>query len=201
MNRLRLLGALLVAVLWAVALFTIAAPAYAYDGTAAPRRAGLCDYSHETADQGRSSLRRPVRCDGSTYDDRSNVAPASSRLDANRLAPRAIGAARQVDAAWGPARQYAHGSGLMTAIEHINYRHAFNSGFDDVSRFAQGTGARQIQGYVDDALRYGNVSQGGASIRYDLGRVIGYDQAGNPVTGIQVWVRDGYIRTAYPVAP
>lgn len=39
------------------------------------------------------------------------------------------------------------------------------------------------------------------SARYDLGRVIGLDQAGNPVTGIQVWVRGGYIRTAYPVAP
>lgn len=85
--------------------------------------------------------------------------------------------------------------GAGVALEDVN------SGFDDVSRFAQGTSARQIQRYVDDALRYGNVSQGGASIRYDVGRVIGYDQAGNAVSGIQVWVRDGYIRTAYPVAP
>jgi len=61
--------------------------------------------------------------------------------------------------------------------------------------------ARQIQGYVDDALRYGNATRGGASIRYDLGRVIGLDQAGSPVTGIQIWACDGYIRTAYPVAP
>lgn len=89
----------------------------------------------------------------------------------------------------------------MTPIEHINYRHAFNSGFDNVSRFAQETGPRQIQGYVDEAVRYGNVTQGGTSIRHNLGRVIGYDQTGNPVSGIQVWVRDGYIRSAYPVAP
>jgi RHS repeat-associated protein len=122
-------------------------------------------------------------------------------LRAAKAAPRALPAARQVDAAWGSLHQYAHGPGPMTAIEHINYRHAFNSGFDNVSRFAQGTTTRQIQSYVDDALRYGNVTQSGASIQYDVGRVIGYDQAGNAVTGIQVWVRNGYIRTAFPVAP
>lgn len=116
-------------------------------------------------------------------------------------APRALPAARQVDATWGPAHQYAQGPGPMTAIEHINYRHAFDSGLDNVSRFADGTSVGQIQGYVDDALRYGDVSQGGASIRFDVGQVIGTDQAGNAVSGIQVWVRDGYIRTAYPVAP
>ncbi|WP_344609655.1 hypothetical protein [Sporichthya brevicatena] len=119
----------------------------------------------------------------------------------NASCPLALPGPRQVEASWGPAHQYGHGTGPMTAIEHINYRHAFGSGFDNVSRFAQGTGARSIQGYVDEALRYGNVTQGGASIRYDLGRTIGTDQAGNPVTGIQVWVRDGYIRSAYPVAP
>jgi hypothetical protein len=135
------------------------------------------------------------------YDDPANLVRNKAQSSRYRSAPRALPAARQVEAAWGPARQYADGPGRMTAIEHINYRHAFNSGFDDVSRFAQGVGPRQIQGYVDEALRYGNVTQGGASIRHNLGRVSGYDRAGNPVSGIQVWVRDGYIRTAYPVAP
>lgn len=115
--------------------------------------------------------------------------------------PRALPAPRQVEAAWGPLHRYSHGTGPMTAIEHINYRHAFGSGFKDVSRFAQGTTARQIRTYVDEALRYGNVGQEGASAVYDLGRTIGYDRAGNAVTGIQIWIRDGYIRTAYPVAP
>lgn len=151
------------------------------------------------------SAERPLPRQSYSYDEPSNVAQARSRLSGNTLAakaaPRALPAARQVDAAWGPLHQYAHGPGPMTAIEHINYRHAFNSGFDNVSRFAQGTTTRQIQSYVDDALRYGNVTQSGASIRYDIGRVIGYDQAGSAVTGIQVWVRNGYIRTAYPVAP
>jgi hypothetical protein len=50
--------------------------------------------------------------------------------------------ARQVDAAWG-ANTYRHG-GTMSTIEHINYRHAWNSGFENVSRFADGTSARQI---------------------------------------------------------
>jgi hypothetical protein len=34
---------------------------------------------------------------------------------------------------------YKHG-GEMYAIEHIMYRHASNSGFANVSRFAEGTG-------------------------------------------------------------
>ena len=54
---------------------------------------------------------------------------------------------------------------------------------------------------VDDALRYGVVSQNDTSIVRDLGRVIGTDQSGSPVTGLQVWVRNGIIQTAYPVAP
>jgi filamentous hemagglutinin len=90
----------------------------------------------------------------------------------------------------------------MSAIEHINYRHAFNSGFKDVSRFAQGTSVRQIQGYVDDALRYGKVTPNGANgfqIEHNFGRVIGTDQGGNAASGIRVFVRDGNIQTAFPI--
>jgi hypothetical protein len=106
-----------------------------------------------------------------------------------------------VDAAWG-ANNYRHG-GLMSGIEHINYRHAFDSGFDNVSRFAQGTSVRQIQGYVDDALRYGTVTPNGSNgyrIVYDTGSTLGTDVAGNAVSGVQVYVRDGIIQTAFPVA-
>ena len=59
-------------------------------------------------------------------------------------APSALPAARQVEAAWGVSN-YRHG-GLMSGIEHINHRHAFDSGFDNVSGFAQVTSVRQIQG-------------------------------------------------------
>lgn len=92
----------------------------------------------------------------------------------------------------------------MTGIEHINYRHAYNSGFSNVSRFAKGTSARDIASMVDDALRYGKVTPNGTNgyaIVRDLGRTVGTDQAGNAVTGIKVYVRDGIIQTAFPVSP
>lgn len=87
----------------------------------------------------------------------------------------------------------------MTAIEHINYRHSFDSGFHDVSRCAQGTSPRQIRDYVDRALRRGQVSKNGMTINYDLGRTIGTDANGKAATQIRVHVRNGQIQSAYPV--
>jgi RHS repeat-associated protein len=113
------------------------------------------------------------------------------------LAAKSLPAPRQIEAAWG-AGVYRHG-GLMSSIEHVNYRHAFGSGFEDVSRFSRGTSVRQIKQYVEDALRHGVVN--GGTINYNVGRVIGTDAAGNPVTGIRVHVRNDIIRTAFPVAP
>ncbi|NOY55274.1 MAG: RHS repeat-associated core domain-containing protein [Actinobacteria bacterium] len=104
---------------------------------------------------------------------------------------------RQVDATWG-VNTYRHG-GTMTTIEHINYRHAWDTGFSNVSRFAEGTSARQIQGLVDDALKYGTVSGNGTSVLWDAGRALGVDAAGNTATGVQVYIRDGIIQTAFPV--
>ena len=89
----------------------------------------------------------------------------------------------------------------MSAIEHINYRHSFNSGFQNVSRFGEGTSVRNIQSYVDDALRYGNVTPSGANgfrIEYNLGRTIGTDTSGNAAGNIRVFMRDGNIQTAFP---
>ncbi len=82
----------------------------------------------------------------------------------------------------------------MVAIEHIMYRHGSNSGFSNVSRFAEGTGARNIHGMVDDALRYGKVTRGSGSaytIEHSLGRAIGTNQGGGAATGIRIHVRDG----------
>ncbi|WP_130345884.1 RHS repeat-associated core domain-containing protein [Herbihabitans rhizosphaerae] len=101
------------------------------------------------------------------------------------------------NAQWGVS-DYRHG-GQMSTIEHINYRHAHNSGFSNVSRFAEGTSVRDIKGYVDDALARGTVSADGGTIEYNIGRVIGTDQGGAPVTGIRVYVGDGIIKTAFPV--
>jgi len=90
----------------------------------------------------------------------------------------------------------------MTAIEHINYRHGYDSGFKNVSKFAKETSVSQIKGYVDDALRRGMVTpngENGYAVRYQTGENIGTDKAGDVVTGIQIYVRDGKIRTAFPV--
>jgi len=114
--------------------------------------------------------------------------------------PLALPAPRQIAAEWS-VNTYRHG-GQMSAIEHINYRHGFNSGFKDVSRFAEGTSARQIQGYVDDALRYGRVTPNGVDgfqIEHTFGKAIGTDQAGNAASGIRIFVRDGNIQTAFPI--
>lgn len=89
--------------------------------------------------------------------------------------------------------------GLMTSIEHISFRHSFQSGFEDVSRFAKGTTAREIKGLVDEALARGSVGPGGSSVVHDFGRVIGTDRLGNPASRIQIFVQDGIIRTAYPI--
>ncbi len=128
----------------------------------------------------------------------SSGAEASSfAFDCSRVAAKL--APRQIDASWGGLIKYKHG-GPMTAIEHINYRHAYTSGFSNVSKYSKGTSVRNIQGYVDDALRHGSVSADGTMVRHNVGRVIGTDQLGNPVTGIQMYVRNGQIQTAFPVA-
>ncbi len=91
----------------------------------------------------------------------------------------------------------------MTAIEHINYRHAFESGFPDVSRFAKGTSMQDIQGVVDQASRYGNVTPQGATgfkIEYNLGRNIGPGQAGEAASGVRVLIRNGQVQTVFPIA-
>ena len=111
----------------------------------------------------------------------------------------------QVEAHWGALNTYRHGvggqRGQMTAIEHINFRHAYDSGFSDVSRFSNGTSVRSIKSYVDDALRFGTVSPGRGSsftIEHNLGRSIGTNAAGDAASSIRVHVRDGQIQTAYP---
>jgi len=88
----------------------------------------------------------------------------------------------------------------MTGMEHILYCHSVGSGFANVSRYAQGTTARSIVGYVDDALRYGTVTPNGAGymVEHNLGRVIGTNIAGDAASSIRVFVRDGVIQTAFP---
>jgi hypothetical protein len=114
----------------------------------------------------------------------------------------ALPGVRQADYSWGALNTYREG-GQMTAIEHINYRHAFESGFSDVSRFAEGTSVRDIQSFVDQASRYGNVAAQGANgfrFEYNLGRTIGTGQAGEAASGVRVFIRNGQVQTAFPIA-
>jgi hypothetical protein len=90
----------------------------------------------------------------------------------------------------------------MSTIEHIMYRHSANSGFKNVSRFAEETTVRDIRDYVDEALRYGTVTStqaGRYTIEHNLRRTIGTDQVGNPAHQIRVHVNFGIIRTAFPI--
>jgi RHS repeat-associated protein len=117
---------------------------------------------------------------------------------AGASAPKALGAARQVEAAWS-ASTYREG-GLMTGMEHVFYRHSAESGFSNVSRYAGGTTARNVAGYVDEALRLGKVTPSGNSfmVEHDMGRIIGTDVVGKAASSIRVFVRDGVIQTAFP---
>ncbi|MEP9382599.1 putative T7SS-secreted protein [Nocardioides cheoyonin] len=114
--------------------------------------------------------------------------------------PRALESGRKLEAHWQGTTNYNHG-GEMTAIEHINYRHAYGSGFTNVSHFAEGTSARDIYSMVDQALRRGEVTPNGDSYKvvYDTGRTIGTDKWGAPTSRLQIYVLDGRIRTAFPV--
>jgi filamentous hemagglutinin len=81
------------------------------------------------------------------------------------------------------------------------YRHSVRSGFENVIRYAMGTAARDIVGYVDDALRYGSVTANGPGafvVEHSLGRTIGANIAGEAASAIRVHVRDGIIQTAFP---
>lgn len=88
----------------------------------------------------------------------------------------------------------------MTGIEHVFYRHGPDSGFANVSKFSQGTSVKDVSSYVDNALRYGNVTPngpGGHVIEYNTGKVIGTNVSGVPTSTIKINIRDGVIKTAF----
>jgi hypothetical protein len=129
---------------------------------------------------------------------RASFAEGAIQKEAEMLA---LPAPRQIEAHWG-VNTYRHG-GEMSAIEHINYRHAFNSGFSNVSRYAEGTSVQEIRSFADEALRYGTISpngQNGFLVEYNLGKLIGLNQQGGPATGVRMFIRDGSIQTIFPIS-
>jgi hypothetical protein len=124
------------------------------------------------------------------------VAEAALKRRVDNLQP----ANSRIAASWG-VNTYRHG-GLMTTMEHINYRHGPKSGFSNVSRFSKDTSVRQVKQYVDAALAGGSIRRNGSnsfSIEYNFGRPIGTNSAGQPASGIRVHVRNGIIQTAFPI--
>ena len=120
-----------------------------------------------------------------------------------------------VKPSWGGVRDYKASKKLgltasgaresinpMTAMEHINYRHAATSGFKE-SKFASGTGVREIKTLVEDAVANGKWSRqkgGGYSIVCDMKRTIGTDRDGGLATTLQVYLSDKLeVLTAFPI--
>ena len=148
-----------------------------------------------------------------TLENGSTITASPGRMEfppANSANPNALGGGnvygslddvvpglpRGVTANWGKSFNYRHG-GNMSAIQHITHRHAYNSGFDNVSRFSQNTSVKMIKNYVNQATKYGTPIRGG--FEYNLGRTIGTGSNGLPAASIRVFVRDGWVRTAFPI--
>ncbi|MGW0177286.1 putative T7SS-secreted protein [Rhodococcus sp. NPDC003322] len=132
-------------------------------------------------------------------------------IDPLGLTPEACGDTRNPDersaealsrgsgwASWG-ADTYRHG-GLMSTIEHIMYRHGPDSGFGGIGRFLAGTRASEIKGLVEEVLAHGDLtsSRGTIQLSHDFDHPIGTARNGDLTSSMQVYVRDGWIKTAFP---
>jgi hypothetical protein len=92
--------------------------------------------------------------------------------------------------------------GFMSVVEHIKDRHWFNASYSNVSRFTPGTSSATISGYIRSALKFGRrevMSNGSVKIRYDVGRIIGTGSDGVSTSELEMFLNDGWPKTAYPV--
>jgi hypothetical protein len=71
----------------------------------------------------------------------------------------------------------------------------------DTPRGRQTRQRTRAKGYVDEALRKATPTQNGNTYKYihKFDDIIGTDKLGNGVKGVQVYVRDGFIKTAFPM--
>ena len=115
---------------------------------------------------------------------------------------RAILALPPPQPSWtGQVINYRHGA--MSPIEHIFYRHGPSTGFSNVGRFSNGTGARQVRDMVSEAANRGERTwraDGRSSIVHDFGRTIGTHRDGSAATRLQVHLNEaGEVMTAFPM--
>ena len=122
--------------------------------------------------------------------DAADVRKADDLDDWRNLPPK-------VEARWDETVAYKKGP--KTPVEHIKEGHWPDSTLPGKSRFHDGITEAQLKDYVEEALRKGDVDPGDpGKVTYDLGRTIGTDPQGNPVSTITVYVRDGVVNTAFP---
>ncbi len=89
----------------------------------------------------------------------------------------------------GQILHYRHEPDLPP-IEHIMSKHEPKSGYNGVSKFAEGTSVKMIKSMVEEAASKGRTrfyNLGGGGILYDFGRTIGTNKYGNSATKLQVW--------------
>lgn len=103
----------------------------------------------------------------------------------------------RIDHTWDEVVHYKKGD--STPLEHIKEGHWPDAATPGKSHFHDGITDEQLQDYVGEALRKGDIDPTDPGrVTYDLGRTIGTDRDGNPVTSITVYVRDGVVNTAFP---
>lgn len=136
----------------------------------------------------RSVLKRFKKADN--LDDAADVRKVDDLDDWRNLPPK-------VEARWDETVKYKKGDN--TPLEHIKEGHWPDANTPGKSHFHEGITDDQLKDYVEEALRKGDIDAADpGKITYDLGRTIGTDPQGNPVTTITVYVRDGVVNTAFP---
>jgi hypothetical protein len=106
---------------------------------------------------------------------------------------------RQLEYTWDAVVKYS--GGRMTPMEHIREGHWPDSTLPLKGHFAAGVTEKMVMDYVDEAVRAGQVHpMDGSRIECDLTDVIGTDRDGLPTSTIRIHIRDGVVRTAFPVA-
>ncbi|WP_148613744.1 hypothetical protein [Nocardioides rubriscoriae] len=103
----------------------------------------------------------------------------------------------KIDHTWDEVVKYKKGDN--TPLEHIKEGHWPDANTPGKSHFHEGITEEQLKDYVGEALRKGDIDpHDPGKITYDLGRTIGTDPQGNPVSTITVYVRNGVVNTAFP---
>ena len=136
----------------------------------------------------RSVLKRFKKADN--LDDAADVRKVDDLDDWRNLPPK-------IEHRWDEVVHYKKGDN--TPVDHIKEGHWPDANTPGKSHFHEGITEEQLKDYVGEALRKGDVDPGDpGKVTYDLGRTIGTDTQGNPVTKITVYVRDGVVNTAFP---